>query len=278
MATVTLVLGETTFPVAIQVLARACDLFAGQRPRSPYRVQSDAPADVFRSFLAAVSGNNIQITNESASALSRLCEEFGFRGLAPKVAAFRASPEHRIWALEARAARQERALQTLLAAARGRTSVLQARGAQQERRLAALEAKQARLARHRSANRFPRNSSKSGGKDERMRESGKPVHALSASSARACFASPEDARTSAASRACFASSAAPAANTAPAVPKCGLSPRRAASGARAPAAQRAPPMPKSGARGTRGTRRPSARGPESRTLRRAATALKRFRS
>jgi hypothetical protein len=67
MATLTLVLGEATFTVASEPLGRLCDAFAAGSPASRYRVQSRVPRGLFRSFLEAVNGNDIQITNENVS-------------------------------------------------------------------------------------------------------------------------------------------------------------------------------------------------------------------
>jgi hypothetical protein len=77
----TLVVGEATFPVASQPLRQACDLFASGCAPSHYNVHSQAALSLFSLFLKAVSGKDIQITNENVSDLSQLCDEFGFWSL-----------------------------------------------------------------------------------------------------------------------------------------------------------------------------------------------------
>jgi uncharacterized coiled-coil protein SlyX len=122
-----LVLGEATLAVASEALKRACGLFAAGDPSSSDRV----PLGLFRSFLEAVKGNDIQITNENVSGLSQLCEEFDFPILSTKLSAFRDSPSFR---------------DSADAEAQSRISALEERDSQQERRLAALEATQSQLA------------------------------------------------------------------------------------------------------------------------------------
>jgi chromosome segregation ATPase len=131
MANVELVLGEATFAVASQTLGQTCGLFTAGSPPSRYRVQSRISLGLFRSFLEAVTGSDVQITSENFSGLSHLCEEFGFRSLSTKLSAFRDSPAFK---------------DAADAEARGRISALEERDSQQERRLAALEAKQLQLA------------------------------------------------------------------------------------------------------------------------------------
>jgi hypothetical protein len=91
MATVTLVLGESTFPVASQALRQACGLFGGESALSHCHVQSRVPLSHFWLFFEPVQGNEIQMTNENVSGLSQLCDEFGFRSLSSKLSAFRDS-------------------------------------------------------------------------------------------------------------------------------------------------------------------------------------------
>jgi hypothetical protein len=128
MATVMLVLGEATFAVARQPLKRPAACLGVGLGR---RVQSRIPLGHFRSFVEAVKGNDIQITNENISYLSQICEEFEFWSLSSKLSAFRDSPS-----FENKADPE----------ARSRISPLEESDSQQERCLAALEAKQSRLA------------------------------------------------------------------------------------------------------------------------------------
>jgi hypothetical protein len=101
-------------------------VFAAGNSPSRYRVQSRIPLDHVRSFLEAVKGKDIQITNENVSGLSQLCAEFGFRSLSSKLSAFRDSPTFRHLAQ---------------AEARNRISTFEEEDSQQERWIAALEAK-----------------------------------------------------------------------------------------------------------------------------------------
>jgi uncharacterized coiled-coil protein SlyX len=141
MTTVTLVHGEAAFTVSHEPLKQACDLFADGPAPSRYPAQSDAPLGVFRSFLEAVKGNDIQITNENVLQLSQLCEEFGFWSLSSKLSAFRDSPEHRIWAVKARVAVQEQTVRTELTEVRRRISALEGPVSEQEQANAALRTK-----------------------------------------------------------------------------------------------------------------------------------------
>jgi hypothetical protein len=95
MATVTLVLGEEAFTVASEPLRLACDVFVAGGWPARYRVQARIPLDHRQSFLEAIKGKDIQITNENVSGLSQLCAQFGFGSLSSKLSAFRSSPSFR---------------------------------------------------------------------------------------------------------------------------------------------------------------------------------------
>jgi hypothetical protein len=131
MAAVTLVLGEEAFTATSEPLGLACDVFAAGGSPSRYRVQSRITLDHFQSFLEAVKGKDIQITNENVSGLSQLCAEFGFRNLSSKLSAFRDFPLFR---------------DSADAEARSRISALEEGASQQERQLAALKANQSQVA------------------------------------------------------------------------------------------------------------------------------------
>jgi hypothetical protein len=92
MAKVTLLLREATFTVASEPLGRARGLFAAGGLPSRSRFQSRVSVSIFRPFLIAVKGNDIQITSENVSGLSQLDEEFGFLSLSMNLSAFRNSP------------------------------------------------------------------------------------------------------------------------------------------------------------------------------------------
>jgi hypothetical protein len=131
MATVTLVLGEATFTADSEAIGRACAMFAAGGSPSRYRVQSQVPVGLFRSFLEAVKGKDIEITSENFSGLSHLCAVFGFWSLSSKLSAFRDSPSFKDSADEE---------------ARSRISALEERDSQQERLPAAVEAKLSQVA------------------------------------------------------------------------------------------------------------------------------------
>jgi hypothetical protein len=65
-----------------------------------YRVGSFAPAPIARSFIQALNGTDIKITNDIQ------CAEFGFWFSLAKISAFCASPEHEIWLLKSNVSEQ----------------------------------------------------------------------------------------------------------------------------------------------------------------------------
>jgi hypothetical protein len=71
MARATLVLGKAALTVAMQRLGRAYGLFAAGGAPSHDRVQSRVPLGLFQLFIEMVNGNDIQITNEDVSGLSK---------------------------------------------------------------------------------------------------------------------------------------------------------------------------------------------------------------
>jgi hypothetical protein len=78
IATVTLVLGEATFPVASQPLKQACGLFAAGGSPSRSRVQSRVPVGHFRLFLEVVKGNDIQIMSEKFQDCQNCAQSLAF--------------------------------------------------------------------------------------------------------------------------------------------------------------------------------------------------------
>jgi hypothetical protein len=110
IAKMTLILGETAFSVANLLLSQTCDLFENDPPTSPYRVQSCVSPHFFESFLEAVNGKDIQITNENVSDLLQLCNEFGFRSLSSKLSAFGDSPKHELSVLEECVSQEDQAI------------------------------------------------------------------------------------------------------------------------------------------------------------------------
>jgi hypothetical protein len=67
-----------------------CTLFQ-QKPAllaSPYKLRSTVPLTLFRQFVSALEGNEIEITSANISGLTQLCEEFGFEDLRSKLSEF----------------------------------------------------------------------------------------------------------------------------------------------------------------------------------------------
>jgi hypothetical protein len=90
MSSVILVHLEETFTIpTLQVMAK-CSLFQNNSSLlvSPYRVQSSVSLSIFREFISALEGNAINITDTNFTELQRLCKEFGFSELAPKLSKF----------------------------------------------------------------------------------------------------------------------------------------------------------------------------------------------
>jgi ribosomal protein L29 len=112
MTSVTLVHPEETVTVSVARVVTKCGLFKKNVPlsASPYRVQSSVPLGLFREFVAALEGKAVTITDTNFTGLERLCDEFGFEGLAKHLSEFRRStglkeaengdPRGRIAALE----------------------------------------------------------------------------------------------------------------------------------------------------------------------------------
>jgi hypothetical protein len=98
--TVKLILDRAAFPVAAISLSQICRRFANDPPASPYRVTSVVPAEVFKQFLRAIDGCDIEITEGNASGLLSLSSEFGFSGLSAKLATFGDSPAPRLTELK----------------------------------------------------------------------------------------------------------------------------------------------------------------------------------
>lgn len=79
METLILIFLEETFYVSLLSLQESCDA-PGLFVVTSSRVRSSAPAPIVRSFVEALNGTDIKITNENVLYLSRLCSEFGFGG------------------------------------------------------------------------------------------------------------------------------------------------------------------------------------------------------
>jgi hypothetical protein len=126
MAKATLLLGDASYAVAGLPLFTNCTLFRNNLAlaASPYRVNSLVALEVFRLFLEAVEGKEIQITKQNVAKLSQLCTEFGFENLSRKISVFLDSPDCASADPEARA----------------RILDLEERYLQQDRRIASVEA------------------------------------------------------------------------------------------------------------------------------------------
>jgi uncharacterized coiled-coil protein SlyX len=131
MPKATLLLGDASHAVAELPLVTNCILFRNNLTlaASPYRVNSSVRLEVFRLFLEAVEGKEIQITKQNVADLSQLCTEFGFESLSRKISAFLNSPDCASADAEARA----------------RISGLEKRVLQQDGRIASLEAELGRV-------------------------------------------------------------------------------------------------------------------------------------
>ena len=84
--TVHLVCGNEAFDVRMQVLNNLSPF--QQDPElleDAYRVKSKTDSRVFREFLSALSGEDIELDDRNISALSDLCKEFGFDKLKMKI-------------------------------------------------------------------------------------------------------------------------------------------------------------------------------------------------
>jgi len=90
LMTSSLLLGERAFEVSRRSLFGNCELFI-DRPDlalQPYRVQSRVSSSEFGIFLGALEGREIEITDENATFLKSLCDEFRFSAFQEKIAAF----------------------------------------------------------------------------------------------------------------------------------------------------------------------------------------------
>jgi outer membrane murein-binding lipoprotein Lpp len=102
---VTLIFDEGIFKVSELSLRQSCDAPA-LLGVSSYRVRSPAPASIVHSFIEALNGTNIKITNENVLHFSQLSSEFGFWVLSAKISDFCNSPEHQIWWLKSNISKQ----------------------------------------------------------------------------------------------------------------------------------------------------------------------------
>jgi hypothetical protein len=99
MEKVTLIFDDETFQVSLLTLRQNCDAPALFGVAS-YHVSSSAPAPIVRSFVEALNGTDIKITNKNGVYFSSLCSEFGFWVLPAKISDFCTSPEPQIWLFE----------------------------------------------------------------------------------------------------------------------------------------------------------------------------------
>jgi phosphopantetheinyl transferase (holo-ACP synthase) len=93
MASVSLVHPEATFAIPVRQVICKCSLFENNPSltASPYRVQSSVSLSIFQSFISALEGNSIKITDTNFTGLQRLCEEFGFSEIAAQLSDFQPS-------------------------------------------------------------------------------------------------------------------------------------------------------------------------------------------
>jgi hypothetical protein len=93
--TVSLVHPQQTFQVLEKLLVQKCGLFM-EDPivvASPYTVKSKVSQSDFRTFVSALEGAPVAITNDNFGGLSGLCEEFHFGALAERLSQFRESDD-----------------------------------------------------------------------------------------------------------------------------------------------------------------------------------------
>jgi hypothetical protein len=91
MAVIELVLDGETFSTHSLALRQSCEKFADGPPSIPYQVSSSIPQHIFRLFLEAVNGREVEITGDNVNGLSQLAREFGFLRLLTKLSDFRLS-------------------------------------------------------------------------------------------------------------------------------------------------------------------------------------------
>jgi hypothetical protein len=84
----TLRLMKESFEVPFMILCQTCSAFTAAPRASSYEVRAAVSSPIFRRFVDALSGHEIAITAESLAPLEALCEEFGFRALQARLAAF----------------------------------------------------------------------------------------------------------------------------------------------------------------------------------------------
>jgi hypothetical protein len=78
MAEVEIRLGEKQFRVPALVLRQTCQIFSAQPLPQRYRVNASVSTEVFELFLAALRGNEIEVTKANFQGFSSLCAEFQF--------------------------------------------------------------------------------------------------------------------------------------------------------------------------------------------------------
>jgi hypothetical protein len=90
---VSLVHPQQTFQVLEKLLVGTCDLFRDDPTLtlSPYTLTSQVSLSDVRTFVSAVEGASVAITNDNLGGLSHLCEEFQFRELTERLSQFRES-------------------------------------------------------------------------------------------------------------------------------------------------------------------------------------------
>jgi hypothetical protein len=111
MAVVELALGDETLSVLGLTLRYSCDKFADSVTTSRYEVTSPVSVDVFRIFVDAIVGKDVEITTDNVSGLGQLAREFGFWRLTARLSDFRITQLETIACAKAQA--QERRIAAL---------------------------------------------------------------------------------------------------------------------------------------------------------------------
>jgi small GTP-binding protein len=83
MASLQLILGETSYEVPISTIVATCGKFANNPNllEAPYRVESPVSPVVFECFLEAINGKDLTPTPKNVADLAKLGKEFGFKAL-----------------------------------------------------------------------------------------------------------------------------------------------------------------------------------------------------
>jgi hypothetical protein len=100
MSEVKFVLRGEPFQVGNLAAHQACDALTHGPHPMPCCVKSNVTVDVLKSFVSAIEGETIELTNENLEGLSTLSDEFQFRNLSKRIVLFKNTEAYRLWRLE----------------------------------------------------------------------------------------------------------------------------------------------------------------------------------